>query len=89
MAKHIIIKGRVQGVFFRKFTQRKATDLNVAGWVRNTTNYCVEVFAQGEQDKLEEFVEWCKVGPPEAQVEGVEITEEDNDPHFREFSIVY
>ena len=89
MAKHIIIRGRVQGVFFRKFTQQKAADLHIAGWVRNTPNYCVEIFAQGEPDKLEEFVEWCKVGPDEAQVEAVEITEQDDDRHLRKFSIIY
>ena len=89
MAKHIIVKGRVQGVFFRRNTQRKASDLNISGWVKNTDDDCVEIFAQGEENDLKEFIEWCKHGPPEAEVEDVEIKDEEHDGRLNKFSIVY
>jgi acylphosphatase len=89
MAKHIIVKGRVQGVFFRKHTQQKAYELNITGWVRNTDDDRVEIFAQGEEHNLREFIEWCKVGPARAEVEDLEITDENNDGSLRRFSVVY
>ena len=89
MAKHIIVKGRVQGVFFRKYTQQKANELHIAGWVKNTDDDCVEIFAQGDEHKLQEFIEWCKVGPAKARVEDVEIREKDDEAGLKKFSVVY
>ena len=89
MAKHIIVRGLVQGVFFRKYTQQKAYELNITGWVRNTDDDRVEIFAQGEENNLEKFIEWCKEGPPKAEVENIEIQDEDNDDRLKRFSVVY
>jgi len=89
MAKHIIVKGIVQGVFFRKYTQQKANELNITGWVRNTDDDRVEILAQGKETNLRDFIEWCKQGPPNAEVEDIEITDEENDDRLKKFSVVY
>ena len=89
MAKHIKLTGRVQGVFFRKATQEKAYDLNVTGWVKNTDDDSVEIFAQGDETNLNKFIEWCKQGPPRARVQDIQITDEENDDGLTRFSIVY
>jgi len=89
MAKHIIVKGLVQGVFFRRYTQLKANELNVAGWVRNTGDDSVEIFAQGDENNLKAFIAWCEHGPPKADVEDIQISDEENDDHIKRFSIVY
>lgn len=65
------VYGRVQGVFFRSFTSRKARDLGLTGYVRNMPDGTVEVYAEGEKEKLEELIAALKVGPPAAKVEKV------------------
>ena len=89
IAKHIIVSGIVQGVFFRKHTQQKANELNITGWVKNREDDRVEIFAQGDATNLQHFVEWCKKGPPKAEVERVEVTDDEADNHLKRFSIVY
>jgi len=69
----MIIKGRVQGVFFRYKTQQEAQKLGLNGWVKNNGDGSVEILAEGDKDKLEELIEWCKEGPRSAQVEKVEV----------------
>ncbi len=69
-----IVHGRVQGVYFRAFTERQAQALGLTGYARNLPNgRSVEVLAEGERDILEELVDRLKVGPPGARVEEVEI----------------
>ena len=69
----IKIFGQVQGVFFRHSAKREAERLGLTGWVRNNDDGSVEIRAEGPRDKLEEFIVWCKKGPPAAKVERVEI----------------
>ena len=68
LALRIIISGHVQGVFFRASTQARASELGVTGWVRNLQDGTVEVHAEGNQDALDHFIEWCRKGPPSAKV---------------------
>ena len=68
LAVHIIIYGHVQGVFFRASTQTQASALGVTGWVRNLQDGTVEVYAEGNQNALNRFIEWCRKGPPSAKV---------------------
>lgn len=70
------IKGRVQGVGYRAWAQRKGTELGLSGWVRNLPDGSVEAFAQGPQNALENFAAQCQVGPPIAKVESVQATHE-------------
>lgn len=69
----IIITGKVQGVYYRASTQAVARELELTGWVRNLDNGNVEVLAQGEKAALDKLLEWCRHGPPRAQVNHVEI----------------
>ena len=73
-AARILIKGRVQGVWFRASTQDVARELGLAGWVRNTPAGDVEAFAEGPKEKVEELIAWCRKGPTLARVESVDIT---------------
>jgi len=66
-----IVYGRVQGVFFRDFTSRRATKLGLTGYVRNLSGGTVEIQAEGKRNKLEELVSYLKVGPSAANVEQV------------------
>jgi len=67
----ITISGRVQGVGFRFSTVHKAQEMGIAGFVRNQPDGSVYIEAEGEPDKLNEFVKWCWQGPPAARVENV------------------
>ena len=89
MGKHIKVTGRVQGVFFRKATQEKAHELHLTGWVKNSDDDSVEVFAQGDETNLDKFIEWCRQGPPRARVQDIQITDEENDDRLTRFSILY
>ena len=70
-AKHIWVSGKVQGVYFRASTAKKAHKLNLSGWVRNLGDARVEVFAQGGEESLMQLLLWCKKGPVLAKVSEV------------------
>jgi acylphosphatase len=70
---HLIVLGRVQGVFYRASCQEVAQRLGLTGWVKNLPDGSVEVLAQGEKEKIEKLIEWCKKGPPGAKVSGLKI----------------
>jgi len=89
IAKHILVKGEVQGVFFRKTAKQVAERLNITGWVKNTDEGDVEIFAQASGDKVDELIEWCKKGPPRAEVEEVKVTDAKPDTSIKHFSIAY
>ena len=65
---HLLIKGKVQGVFYRASAKKKAEELGVTGWVKNTTEGHVELVATGSVETLEAFTEWCRKGPQKALV---------------------
>jgi acylphosphatase len=70
---HLVIHGRVQGVFFRNSMQREAQSLAVTGWVRNRSDGKVEAIVQGEPNAVDAMVRWAQRGPERASVERVEI----------------
>ncbi len=70
---HIIVKGIVQGVYFRAFTKETADRLGISGWVRNLPNSSVEAVAEGEEQALKEFVSRLKKGPSKSCVDKVQI----------------
>ena len=74
MAKqiHCLVRGRVQGVFFRSSTQREAKRLGLTGWVKNLADGTVEVVAEGEDEALRELLGWLQRGPTAARVERVD-----------------
>ncbi|NLL14447.1 MAG: acylphosphatase [Fibrobacter sp.] len=71
----IIVKGLVQGVYFRYFTREAAMKIGVNGWVRNLSNGDVEIEAQGTEDKLDLFLEQVRKGPQLSRVESTDVTE--------------
>ncbi len=72
-AVRAVVRGAVQGVFFRETTLRRAHELGLMGWVRNAEDGSVLVHAEGPEPKLEELVSFLEQGPPGARVEGVEV----------------
>jgi acylphosphatase len=69
----VVIRGRVQGVFFRAEAAERARSLGLAGWVRNNPDGTVEAVFQGDRDRIESMVAWCRRGPAAASVEDVEV----------------
>ena len=80
---HLYISGKVQGVFFRTHTHKRAAELYVTGWTRNLMDGRVEVYGEGDQTSLEQFIEWCHHGPPAAAVENVEVEWEYGENQFK------
>lgn len=68
---HLVVKGRVQGVFFRAATQREARRLGLTGWVKNRENGAVEILAEGEEASLRQLCMWAEKGPSAARVDDV------------------
>ncbi|QLC24185.1 acylphosphatase [Parasphingopyxis algicola] len=68
IARHLIIHGRVQGVWFRDWTVKTAHELGLVGWVRNRRDGTVEAVVQGEEKAVERFLSLAKNGPPAAEV---------------------
>lgn len=77
MAKHLIIRGRVQGVGFRDAMRWEAERLGVTGWVRNRRDGTVEAVVAGSAAALAEIVQWAHRGPPAAKVTEVVVAEAD------------
>lgn len=82
---HLFVSGQVQGVFFRAETARRARELRLGGFVRNTPDGRVEATFEGDADGVDSMVEWCRHGPPLAVVDDVEVKEESprGDSEFR------
>jgi acylphosphatase len=71
---HVFISGRVQGVSFRWYTQRKAQELKLTGWVRNLWDGQVEAVFEGDEEAVRQAVTWCHTGEPPARVTHVDVT---------------
>ncbi|MBN2179193.1 MAG: acylphosphatase [Deltaproteobacteria bacterium] len=86
---HLIISGRVQGVFFRAETQNQALRLQLKGWVRNMSDGRVEIVIEGDEGNVQRMIAWCHKGPRLARVEKVDYHEELFQDSFNKFEIVY
>ncbi|MEA2450149.1 MAG: acylphosphatase [Thermoleophilaceae bacterium] len=75
--RHVIVHGNVQGVFFRDSTEKEAESRGLAGWVRNREDGSVEAVFEGDPDAVEALVEFCRSGPSKADVDDVEVFEEE------------
>ena len=85
-----IVYGRVQGVFFRAFVSKLATELGLTGYVCNLPGGdAVEVQAEGERNQLERLIGYLKVGPPSAKVEKVITNWSEYTGSYSHFSIMY
>jgi acylphosphatase len=74
-SRHVRVTGRVQGVFFRAWTQQQANSLEINGWVRNCPDGSVEAHLEGEQWAVQRLIELLRQGPPSAVIEQVTDTE--------------
>ena len=86
---HVIISGKVQGVFYRASTRDKAVRIGVTGWVKNLPGGNVEAVFQGEKNKVMQMIEWCKKGPAYSKVDDVSVTWEEPSGEFGNFEVRY
>jgi acylphosphatase len=84
-----IVRGHVQGVFFRAFVEERAEQLNLKGYVRNRPGGVVEVNAEGEKADLEKLLGYLKTGPPGSRVDEVKFDWAEYTGNFRDFSARY
>ncbi|WP_106640807.1 acylphosphatase [Allosphingosinicella vermicomposti] len=84
MARRIVVRGKVQGVFYRAWTMETAQSLGITGWVRNRDDGTVELLAMGNADAVNELIHHLHEGPPAARVDSVEVEEATAEPldHF-------
>ena len=90
MIKHYNIKiiGQVQGVSFRHWAKIKALQLGIKGFIKNLEDGSLYLEAEGQENQLENFLVWCKQGPPLAEIEKIEV-EEREIKDYNNFSINY
>lgn len=87
-ALQIWVSGKVQGVYFRGSTAKQARKLNLTGWVKNLADTRVEIFAQGNDESLDELLAWCKKGPVLAKVDEVTQKLAEIDYEIGEFEVL-
>lgn len=85
----ILVSGRVQGVFFRLNTMRKAINLGVKGWVKNRRDGKVEVLCEGPEKDVKQLIDWCAKGPEGSFVSREDIEWEKYVGEFESFQIIY
>lgn len=83
----ITVYGRVQGVFFRHTALIRAEELGLTGWTRNEADGSVSILAEGEEEALKTFLEWCRKGPPLAIVDNADAKWQEATGQFRGFEI--
>jgi acylphosphatase len=86
--RRVLVSGRVQGVFYRDTCREVAVAAGVTGWVRNLPDLRVEAVLEGSPEAVEGVVEWCRTGPPRAEVTGIEVLDEPPAGE-REFRVVW
>ncbi|MFZ9610048.1 MAG: acylphosphatase [Methylococcales bacterium] len=83
----LLISGRVQGVYFRLFAQKKAKQLGINGYAKNLVDGRVEIMAQADNSSIESFIKWSNKGPITARVDEVEVSEWPIEEQFTTFEI--
>jgi acylphosphatase len=86
---HLLVEGRVQGVYFRQGMMETAEKNNVLGWVRNLPDNKVEAILEGNDSNVDAVVEWARFGPAGAVVQELKVTEEEYVGEFSDFEIRY
>jgi acylphosphatase len=84
--RHLLIKGKVQGVFYRATAKEVAERIGITGWVKNTPEGHVEATVSGTENQVQEFIAWCRQGPQKAVVTGVDV-QDVPDEFFTGFSV--
>jgi len=86
---HVVVAGKVQGVFYRAETASKAKRLNVAGWIRNLPDGRVEAVFEGEEVNVEKMIDFCRRGPRNAYVVSADVRRQDWRGEFDSFTVRY
>ncbi len=86
---HVLIEGRVQGVFFRAHTRDEALARGLKGWVRNLPDGRVQALFEGPQKDVEAVIAWCRVGPRFSYVDTVEVDWQPYQGDLKDFRIAY
>ena len=86
---HILIRGKVQGVFFRQALKVIAKKNNVSGWVRNLKDRHVEAVLEGNIESVNLVIEWSRMGPANSRVDDVEVSIEEFKNEFSVFEVLY
>jgi len=84
---HLLIKGKVQGVFYRATAKDKAAELGITGWIKNTDDGDVEAMVTGNDEAIKKFTQWCKQGPRKANVTSV-ISTPQSEIAFNDFLVI-
>lgn len=79
VTRRLVIRGRVQGVFYRESMRQEAARLGIAGWVCNRRDGTVEAVVQGSADAVEAITRWARRGPEDARVQAVEASDAEGD----------
>lgn len=87
MTYQILIKGKVQGVFFRASAKEKAGSLRLTGWVKNTDEGDVETVVTGTEEAVKAFIQWCHQGPAKARVTAV-VANAIDDQNFDSYQVL-
>lgn len=85
---HLFVSGRVQGVFFRDNTRKRAEAIGLKGWVKNLNDGRVEIVVEGSGKNLEGFIKWAEKGPLLARVDALEVKKEEYKEEFDSFEII-
>ena len=86
---HILVSGKVQGVFFRQALKVIAKKNNVFGWVRNLPDKHVEAILEGDSESVNLVTEWTRVGPANSHVDDIKISDEEFKNEFSTFEVLY
>lgn len=86
---HVVLSGRVQGVYYRQNTVKQAQKLGLSGWIRNLNDGKVEAVFEGEKENIEKIVNWAKKGPFFARVSSLKIEWQKYKGEFNNFGVKY
>ena len=86
---HLLVSGKVQGVFFRQALKVVAKKNNVLGWVRNLIDKRVEAVLEGDKKSVNLVIEWARIGPANSHVDNIEINNEEFKNEFSTFEVAY
>ena len=86
---HLLVSGKVQGVFFRQALKVVAKKNNVLGWVRNLKEGHVEAILEGENKSVNSVIEWTRIGPANSRVDDIEVSNEEFKNEFSTFDVLY
>ena len=86
---HLLVSGKVQGVFFRQALKVVAKKNNVLGWVRNLKDGRVEAILEGDNKSINSVIEWTRIGPANSHVDDIQVSDEEFKNEFSTFEVLY